>query len=191
MNRGLLGTGQPPLNVGTLAQRPSAAAAGVNGWYFATDDNGGKTYRSDGSTWTALAPGATEAAAGADLGFKQITSPFSTSSSSMVDVTGLTSLAVTFPSTGAIWLTVEGLLTNNAIGGRPFYQVIDDLSTIYMTAAPYEATVASMPLPCSDSRRRITATAGTVRTYKVQLSSVSGTGTSTFGPAVLRATVAA
>jgi len=42
---------------GTLASRP-AAAAGNNGFlYFATDDNGGSLYRSDGSSWMKVSAG--------------------------------------------------------------------------------------------------------------------------------------
>lgn len=44
---------------GTLALRPSAAAFGV-GYYLATDDSGGKLWRSDGAAWTQAAPGVNE-----------------------------------------------------------------------------------------------------------------------------------
>lgn len=43
---------------GTLAARPSAAAANVGLLYFATDDNGGTLYRSDGSAWSKVSASA-------------------------------------------------------------------------------------------------------------------------------------
>jgi microcystin-dependent protein len=48
------------LNQGTLASRPAAGASNANQWYFATDDNGGTLYFSNGSSWTKLSPGLTQ-----------------------------------------------------------------------------------------------------------------------------------
>jgi len=45
---------------GTLAARPAAAAGNAGALYFATDDDGGTVYRSDGSSWTQIAPGNTQ-----------------------------------------------------------------------------------------------------------------------------------
>lgn len=42
--------------VGTLAGRPAASAANANLLYFATDDQGGRLFRSDGVAWTSVAP---------------------------------------------------------------------------------------------------------------------------------------
>jgi hypothetical protein len=43
---------------GTLVARPAAAAANAGLLYFATDDNGGTMYRSDGSAWTKVSAAA-------------------------------------------------------------------------------------------------------------------------------------
>jgi hypothetical protein len=41
---------------GTLAAQPTAATFG-KGFYFATDDNGGTLYYSNGTSWSKQAPG--------------------------------------------------------------------------------------------------------------------------------------
>ena len=46
---------------GTLGSRPGASVSNANSFYFATDDNGGTLYYSDGSVWTKVAKGITEA----------------------------------------------------------------------------------------------------------------------------------
>lgn len=48
---------------GLLASLPTAAPENNGFLYFATDDNGGTLYRSDGTAWTKAARGATESAA--------------------------------------------------------------------------------------------------------------------------------
>jgi hypothetical protein len=48
---------------GTLAGRPAAASSNDGFLYFATNDNGGTLYRSNGSSWVKVAPGATQAPA--------------------------------------------------------------------------------------------------------------------------------
>lgn len=46
---------------GTLGARPAAGPTNTNTFYLATDDNGGTLYHSNGSAWTKLAPGITQA----------------------------------------------------------------------------------------------------------------------------------
>lgn len=75
------GSGPVSGSLGTYGSRPSAATAGTGAVYYATDVQEG--YISDGSVWTVIPSGGTE------LGYAEITSPFATSSSSYVDVTGL------------------------------------------------------------------------------------------------------
>ncbi|GAA0260672.1 hypothetical protein [Rhodanobacter caeni] len=71
----------PNTQIGTYASRPSAGSAqGVV--YYATDVQ--EAYRSDGSTWSILPIG------GIELGYAEITSQFNTTSTTAVDVTGLT-----------------------------------------------------------------------------------------------------
>jgi hypothetical protein len=48
---------------GTLAGRPAASSSNDGFLYFATNDNGGTLYRSNGSSWVKAAPGATQAPA--------------------------------------------------------------------------------------------------------------------------------
>ena len=45
---------------GTLATRPAAASGNAGTLYFASDVNGGTLFRSDGSSWTQVAPGTSE-----------------------------------------------------------------------------------------------------------------------------------
>jgi hypothetical protein len=46
---------------GTLAGRPAASSSNDGFLYFATDDNGGTLYRSNGSSWVKAAPGLSQA----------------------------------------------------------------------------------------------------------------------------------
>lgn len=46
---------------GTFAGRPGAGTSNQNSFYFATDDNGGTLYYSNGTTWTKISKGLTEA----------------------------------------------------------------------------------------------------------------------------------
>jgi hypothetical protein len=48
---------------GLLANRPAVTAVANGHTYFATDDTGGTMYRSNGTTWTKVAPGLTQPAA--------------------------------------------------------------------------------------------------------------------------------
>lgn len=59
----------PVINAtGTLASRPLASSGFNTGtFYYATDDSGGTLYRSDGSTWTAMAPSKTHTHAQSDI----------------------------------------------------------------------------------------------------------------------------
>lgn len=57
---------------GTLATRPGPAASNSNSWYFATDDNGGTLYYSDGTVWTKVARGLTQALDANSVGTTQL-----------------------------------------------------------------------------------------------------------------------
>lgn len=56
--------GTSSIDQGTLAARPTAAAAGDGALYWATDDNGGTLYLSNGSTWSQAAPGVSQGSSG-------------------------------------------------------------------------------------------------------------------------------
>lgn len=67
-----LDTRSTGLLVGTLAEQPAA-----NSWpwilYFATDDQGGALYRSNGSAWVRLTPGVAAAGGGGSTAWQDIT----------------------------------------------------------------------------------------------------------------------
>jgi hypothetical protein len=82
---------------GLLASRPAAASGNSGLLYFATDDNGGTLYRSDGSTWTKIAASVLQSS-GAELGYAEITTPQSTTTTgTYIDIAGL-SVTVTVGS---------------------------------------------------------------------------------------------
>lgn len=62
----------PASGAGTFAARPAASAVAVGFIYFATDDNGGTPYRSNGSAWTKMAAGALETG-GRELAYNEKT----------------------------------------------------------------------------------------------------------------------
>jgi microcystin-dependent protein len=57
---------------GILGSRPGPAASNSGSWYFATDDNGGTLYYSDGSVWTKVARGLTQALDAGSVGTTQL-----------------------------------------------------------------------------------------------------------------------
>lgn len=76
----------PKSLTGTYAQRPTASSVPDGTIYYAT--NVPEAYRSQGSTWYNVGAG------GNELGYAQTIAMFSTTSSSPVDVTGLTTTFV-------------------------------------------------------------------------------------------------
>lgn len=52
--------GTQVMQAGVIGSRPAASAVTAGVHYYATDDDGGTYYRSDGATWTQLARGVTE-----------------------------------------------------------------------------------------------------------------------------------
>jgi hypothetical protein len=132
---------------GLLAARPAASAR--VGFYYATDDNGGTLYRSNGTTWLAIAPGA--ASIGQELGYSEITSTFTGTTGVEVAVTGL---AVTFTAPGTpviaeFWGLAEGATADAA------YAVHLSMGT-YSAPSSYVAEVTTWveePGSSSPSRR--------------------------------------
>ncbi|WP_156027404.1 hypothetical protein [Mycetocola saprophilus] len=74
--------GIPPSLSGKYSARPAANTVPAATMYYATDVP--EAYRSDGSVWSVVGAG------GNELGYAQITSMFSTTSTTPVDVPGLT-----------------------------------------------------------------------------------------------------
>jgi hypothetical protein len=162
------GGGGSSVAYGTYASRPSAASAGVDALYFATDVQEG--YISTGSVWTVIPCGGTE------LGYAEITSPFSTSSGSYVDVTGLSlSLMVgerpvmiefggQIHNSTANCFAVVGLIANGVeVGSGSFLS----------TAAQYGTMTR---------RARVSGlTPGSNYTFKLQLKQISGGTADIFG----------
>lgn len=116
------------LAAGTLASRPAAGTAGI-GFYFATDDNGGTLYRSDGSAWTRIM------ARGTELGYAEITTDFTTTSTTGADVTGLTITVTVLERPIKVIIDGRALSNSGAAGaviiiyeGATALALFDDLS---------------------------------------------------------------
>lgn len=152
---------------GTLAARPAAATFGV-GIYFATDDNGGTLYQSDGSTWTAIV------AAQQSLGYVERTAgDLTTTSTSAVDATGMT---ITFTTDGRpfeVWYA--GMMKGSASGGEPCIQLVQGTSTVVDQKIAF-AAANNQTFPFNG--RRVFNLAAASYTYKLQMLSVI-TGTTT------------
>lgn len=67
---------------GLLANRPAASTPGLE-TYFATNDNGGTLYVSDGTNWSIAGP------RGIELGYAEITANATTISTTAADIAGL------------------------------------------------------------------------------------------------------
>jgi hypothetical protein len=98
---------------GTLAARPSPGIGNANTFYFATDDNGGTLYSSDGATWTKVSKGINEAPAAHGLSHHpQLGSDFV--------VMALMGTLAARPSAGVVAVGTHYLVTD--VGGGTLYQ---------------------------------------------------------------------
>jgi hypothetical protein len=155
---------------GLLASRPAAAAANAGLFYYATNDNGGTLYRSDGATWTRIAAPTTE------LGYAEITAnPPDSSSNTPADVTGL-SITITAPGGPIEIMAYSEGLKNNAAGGGVAIYIVED-GTIVQTGFGQVAGASETLGPFTVVSRR-QPSAGS-HTYKVQFGRLFGTGTAT------------
>lgn len=93
---------------GLYAARPSAATLRAGNVYVATDV-GNETYLSDGSTFTIIGGGGTE------LGYAELTTNFTTTSTSPVDITGL-SLSLKLPERPVV-MTFQGSSASSVTNG--------------------------------------------------------------------------
>lgn len=111
---------EPSLTTGLLGARPAAATFG-KGYYFATDDNGGSLYHSDGTGWTKVTVGVNWAS-GTQLAYSQDTAlsfDAKASGTAWNDISTL--LKVTVPAS-SVPVKVEGKvfgysLTGTAVAG--------------------------------------------------------------------------
>lgn len=173
-----LGVTFQPLNLeGVLASRPAANSVSAKTVYFATDDNGGSLYRSDGTSWVQMSPGVTATPGSADLAKVGIQANFDTTTvfTSTTDVTGLTGCSCTVPASGNIRVCFDAIITNTASTNKPIFQVIDESAVVIMSVA--------VPIAAANDQqqrhmeRKITGlTSGATKTYKVVLAvTTSGT----------------
>lgn len=158
--------GSSSVSSGLYSARPTAATAGANAVYYATDVQEG--YISNGSSWTVIPSGGTE------LAYAEITTSFTTTSTSPVDVTGLSvSCAV---GERPVNLVFSGAIGNTVTGAYArLFMVANGVSRVF---AGGPSAVANEFRSYHRSYRVSGLTPGTVYTFKVQLASVAGGGTS-------------
>ncbi len=155
-------------STGLYSARPSAATAGAGWIYYATDTQ--ETYRSNGSTWVVVG-------GRSELGYAELTSSFSTSSTTFVDVTGMTFTAVAGErplilefnghvnnAGGSARAVIFGLYANGALiqGEKVFWMVG---TTNYATAYARARIAAGVLTP------------GTTYTFKLTMRTDANTGT--------------
>jgi hypothetical protein len=152
---------------GTLSARPAASSVIAGTFYFATDDNGGTVYRSDGSSWTKIAASVAQSG-GAELGYAAITaSVTNTGGTAAADVSGL-SITVTV-GTRPIIVKFRGAgLSNSAAHGGSFVTINEGGTVLGQgNASDPIATVVDQ----ANAEARLTPSAGS-HTYKVRIGSV-------------------
>lgn len=114
---------------GLYAARPSAATLGAGNIYVATDV-GNEMYLSDGSTYTVVGGGGTE------LGYAEITTNFTTTSTSAVDITGL-SLTLKFPERPVV-MTFQGSSASSVTNG---FVIITFVANGVVQSAPAKKSI--------------------------------------------------
>lgn len=156
----------PSIQTGSHASRPSASdAPGV--LYYATDVQ--ESYLSDGSAWNLFG------GAGSELGYAEITVEENTSSSSLVDVPGL---SVTFVAgERPVMLCYGGAIKNNTTGAFARLQAIAD------GFATSNITVPGTGSYLTQTREtRITGlTPGSTYIFKLQFQAIAGGTTFLYG----------
>lgn len=171
----LIAGGRPA--VGLLANRP--APSGNARTYFATDDNGGTLYISDGSTWSLVAPRGTEL-----MALERTATNIALTAATQVDVTGLNGtvvsrgrpLRVSF-GCGLIQCTAAA----NGLSGQ-LMEDVGDTGTFTQVAVLVRAVAAANGFTSGGAaiRERPAQAAGTVIRYKVQMANlVAGAVTTT------------
>jgi hypothetical protein len=117
---------------GTLAAQPTAATFG-KGFYFATDDNGGTLYYSNGTSWSKQAPGVSQAATPSLVATQTIGSnfqiPAGVAANTPSDVTGL---SITFTAlAGATYqIRLKGSITVATSGHQGLFGIRNAANTL-------------------------------------------------------------
>lgn len=149
----------PILITGTYSARPAAISVPSGTTYYADDVR--ETYMSDGSLWSVIG------GAGNELGYAEITSTFSTTSATLVDIPGL---SVTFTAGHRpLVVTFGGNMRTLSGGAGTVALVVDGVqqSQVVTSQSLYFATNRTVRLPAF--------TPGTTHTLKLQASVTTGT----------------
>jgi len=146
------------ISYGTYAARPAASAA-PNTVYFAT--NVGETYISNGTTWTLLPAG------GSELGYAEITSTFSTASTTAVDIAGL-SVTVVVGERPIVMAYGGNLRNTNAGGYARLLAIANGVNSSNLTI------LGTAGFQAMSRETRISGlTPGTSYTFKLQLMAIT------------------
>jgi hypothetical protein len=140
--------------------------------YFATDDNGGTMYRSDGSSWTKIAASVTQSG-GAELGYSEITSNFSqvATANTFYDVTGLSS-TVTIGTRPVLITAFFPVMLHSVTFGDITVAIYED-GTLVSAATATEPTANRAFIGISNSRRAPSAGS---HTYAIKVkTTIAGT----------------
>jgi hypothetical protein len=162
---------------GLLANIPSAATAGSGAFYYATDDQGGTLYESNGSAWLVAGP------RGVELAYDQDTVTYVTASLAAGSSEDVTGLSITFtPRDRSVWLEAGCAfwVPSNA-AARPRFQVRTSGGTV-VASNGYNAANASVQAGVRSSARLAIGTditTGVSVTYKLTLRNETGATAST------------
>jgi hypothetical protein len=117
---------------GLLAAQPSATTFG-KGFYFATDDNGGTQYYSNGTIWTRQAPGIAQAATPSYIGSQTLASnfsiPASVAANTPSDVTGL-SITFTAVAGATYWVRLKSGVYVTTVGHQGLLWLRDGTNNV-------------------------------------------------------------
>lgn len=150
--------------VGLLAARPAANAVPVGWRYYATDDDGGIEYLSDGANWIALDLAGREVA----NGYAAITSTFTYSTDNNVtDVTGLT---ITFtPKQAAVDILLGGFqVAGNTTAMSPSLFIADGSGTL-LEGVKEQIIIGALSFSIGTMKSRQSLTPGNSYTFKAQI----------------------
>lgn len=152
---------------GTLAARPAAATFGV-GFYYATDDNGGTLYYSNGSAWVIVGP------RGVELQHVENGTSYVTASLAASAVEDITGMSITFtPRDRPVVLEAGipnwGIGTN---GARPRLQIRKSDNSVVASRGYNSTATGTQPGPHLFARLDLTA--GVAVTYKLSVKNAAG-----------------
>jgi hypothetical protein len=141
----------PLPTVGTLGAQPAAATFG-KGFYWASDDNGGTLYYSNGTAWQKQAPGVSQAAMPTLVAQATITSgfqiPAGVATNTPSDVTGL-SITFTALAGATYWVRLKGTITVASSGHQGLFGIRNSANTLLDysgTGAAPSATWSTVPM---------------------------------------------